>query len=81
MNTIISLSYLLHVHEINTDTLRDLAVQGIESERINLQAYEATYNAVGYCASLRKITQYYKILSVLRGDTLNALSGWGKSVN
>lgn len=71
----ISLSYLLTIHEIGPETLRDLAIQGIETERLNLQAYEASFNAVGYCASMKKISQYYRILSILRGDTLNALSG------
>lgn len=81
MNTVISLSYLLQVHEINPQTLKDLASQAIEFERVNLQACEATFNAVGYCNSLRKIGQYYKILSVLRSDTLDVLSGRNQSVN
>ena len=77
----ISLSHMLQVHEISAQTLRDLVIQGIEIERVNLQSFEASFNAVGYCASLRKINQYYRILSVLRGDTLNALGGRNQSVN
>lgn len=70
----ITLSLLLQLKDIKPQTIHDLAVQGIEIERLNLQSFEANLNPTGYAASMKKITQYFHILSVLRGDTLDALS-------
>jgi hypothetical protein len=77
----ISLSFLLQINDVNPNSLYQLAIQGIEIERINLQSHESSYNTVGYTQSLNRIYEYQRILSIIRGDTLNKIAGKIQSVN
>lgn len=81
METPITLSYILKIYEINPQIIYNVIVEGLEIERIKLQANASAYNAAGYVLSLQKIQQYYRILSVFRGETLNAIIGRKQSGN
>lgn len=76
----INLTHILQINEINPRTLYQLAIKGIEDERINLQSSEQMHNAAGYRQALSNICEYQRILSVLRRDTLDAIAG-SQSIN
>ena len=74
MNNPITLSFILKANDIEPQVIYDLTIDGLDVERCKLQANAASLNAAGYCQSLKKIQQYYRILSVFRGDTLNSIT-------
>lgn len=81
MNCPITLSYILEMNNVSPKIIYDLTVEGLEIEQCKLQTNAATYNATGYHQSLQKIQQYHRVLSIFRGDTLNAIAGWKQSSN
>jgi hypothetical protein len=81
MATPITLSQILQFNNVNPQVVYNLAVEGLEIERCKLESYAAIYNAVGYSQSLERIQQYYRLLSIFRGDTLNSITGREQSSN
>jgi hypothetical protein len=79
MATPVNFSSILEAHSVRTSTVYKMTIQAIEIERINLEAHEATFNANGYANSLKIIFEYQRVLAIIRGDTLNRISGQIKS--
>lgn len=81
MTPLITLSLLLQINDVRPNSLYQLIIQGLEFERIRLQAAEAAVNVFEYRESLKTIFEYQRILAILRGDTLNAIAGKLQPVN
>jgi hypothetical protein len=81
MNSPINLSCILRINDVDPSTVYHLTVQGLEIERLKLEAYESSYNVAGYSRSLRKIFEYQRVLSMIRFDTLDSISGKFQSTN
>jgi hypothetical protein len=74
MATPVNFSSILEAHSIRTSTVYRMTVQAIEMERLNLEACEQTFDAIGYKQSLTLIFEYQRVLAILRGDTLDRIS-------
>jgi hypothetical protein len=81
MKTPITLSLILQINEISIHVIYDLLVEGLDVERNKLRTNEASKNAAGYIQSLNRISQYHRLLSILRHDTLNTFAGWQQTGN
>lgn len=69
----ITFTSILESNSVHTSTVYKMTIQAIEMERLNLQAFEASFNAHGYTESLKLILEYQKILGIIRGDTLERI--------
>lgn len=77
----ITFTSILESNSVHTSTVYKMVIQAIELERLNLQVYEAALNPHGYTSSLKLIFEYQRILAIIRGDTLDRISGKFKPLN
>jgi hypothetical protein len=77
----ITLTLILQMNNADPSSLYKALMQSIDIERINLDTYAACGNFIGYRNSLNNIYQYQRILSILRCDTLDGITGKLHSLN
>jgi hypothetical protein len=71
----ITFTTILENNSVHTSTVYKMTIQAIEFERLKLQTHERNYDADGYARSLKLIFEYQRILAIIRGDTLDRISG------
>lgn len=71
----ITFTSILESNSVHTSTVYKMVLEAIDMERLNLQTYEAAFNSHGYATSLNLIFEYQRILAIIRGDTLDRISG------
>lgn len=77
----ITLTSILQANNADPSSLYTALMQSIDIERVKLDTHAASGNCIGYRNSLNNIYQYQRILSILRRDTLDSISGKLHSLN